>query len=542
MNSYREAEDYANAVINGKIITGKLVKLACQRFIDDINNPMYEYRVEEVKKCLKFLNCLKHYTGAHNGKPFELLPFQVFITANLVGLYNTGSNRRKYTQAYIQLSRKNGKSFWAAALSLYFFLLDGEAAAEVLVLANSREQAKTIDFAIISALAQQLDAKQKTMQIFRDYLSIPKLKCRLKVIAAEARTGDGYNASVGLIDEFHEAPDNKMIDLVVSSQGMRERPLCLVITTAGFDLGKPCYNMRNYCVDVLNGIQDDPTQFAAIYELDDDDDWQDSKNWIKSNPALGQTVKLAYLKEQVKKATNNPINEVGVKTKNLNIWCQSSDVWIQNQRIVESMKELDFKQFNDCVAYVGVDLAAVSDLTAVNWLIQQDGKFYNITKYYLPEAALIDKTNKETYKLWRRTGQLTITPGNVTDYDYVLRDIMESTKYLMIAGVYYDSWNATQFAINATEAGLPMQPYSQAIGNFNRPTKEFERLMLQGHVILNKSEVTSFCFRNVIIKQDINGNAKPVKYDDNNKIDGVIAILTALGGYLEQNKYSNEII
>jgi phage terminase large subunit-like protein len=541
MNSYREAEDYANAVINGKITTGKLVKLACQRFIDDINNPAYEYRVDEVKKCLKFLNCLKHYTGAHNGKPFELLPFQVFIVANITGLYIKGTARRKYTQAYIQLARKAGKTMLAGALCLYFLLLDGEAASEVLLVANTRAQAKDVDFATVKALAEQLDRKQKTLKIFRDNITAPK-NSRLKVLAAEAGSNDGFNCYVGLYDEYHEAPDTKLLDVIVSSQGMRESPLMLVITTAGFDLGKPCYNMRNYCVDVLNGIQDDPSQFAAIYELDDGDDWQDEKNWIKSNPALGQTVKLAYLKEQVKKATNNPINEVGVKTKNLNIWCQSSDVWIQNQRIVESMKELKFEQFNDCVAYVGVDLAAVSDLTAVNWLIPQDGKFYNITKYYLPEAALIDKTNKETYKLWRRTGQLTITPGNVTDYDYVLRDIMESTKYLMIAGVYYDSWNATQFAINATEAGLPMQPYSQAIGNFNRPTKEFERLMLQGHVILNKSEATSFCFRNVIIKQDINGNAKPVKYDDNNKIDGVIAILTALGGYLETNKYSNEII
>jgi phage terminase large subunit-like protein len=119
---------------------------------------------------------------------------------------------------------------------------------------------------------------------------------------------------------------------------------------------------------------------------------------------------------------------------------------------------------------------------------------------------------------------------------------MEVDKIATIQGIYYDSWNSTQFAINATELGLPMIPFSQSIGNFNRPTKEFERLMLQGNVTLDKNEATMFCFRNVSIKTDHNENSKPVKYSDANKIDGVIAILTALGGYLTNIHYDNEIL
>jgi phage terminase large subunit-like protein len=134
-----------------------------------------------------------------------------------------------------------------------------------------------------------------------------------------------------------------------------------------------------------------------------------------------------------------------------------------------------------------------------------------------------------------------VTKGNVTDYDYVLKELMELDKIATIQGVYYDSWNATQFAISATELGLPMVPYSQAISNFNRPTKEFERLMLQGNVVIDRNDATMFCFRNVSIKTDHNGNAKPVKYNDVDKIDGVIAMLSALGGYLTKERYSNEI-
>jgi phage terminase large subunit-like protein len=79
--------------------------------------------------------------------------------------------------------------------------------------------------------------------------------------------------------------------------------------------------MRSYCLEVLAGVKQDDSLFAAIYELDEHDDYTDEANWIKSNPALGATVSLDFIREQVNKAKNNPSDEVGVKTKTLNIWC-----------------------------------------------------------------------------------------------------------------------------------------------------------------------------------------------------------------------------
>ena len=234
------------------------------------------------------------------------------------------------------MARKQGKSFFAAALCMYFLIADGEASAEVLLLANSRQQAKDIDFAVVSALAKQLDLKQKQLKQFRDYLSIPSTQSRLKVLAAEAKTGDGYNCSFGLIDEYHESPDSKMKDLVVSSQGMRQSPHCCIVTTAGFDRSKPCYFLRCYCSEVLHTTKEDDSLFAMIYELDEGDDWQDENNWIKSNPCVGQTVTYKYIKEQVTKEKNNPADEVGVKTKTINIWCSGAITWSPEQYILKS--------------------------------------------------------------------------------------------------------------------------------------------------------------------------------------------------------------
>ena len=253
-------------------------------------------------------------------------------------------------------------------------------------------------------------------------------------------------------------------------------------------------------------------------------------------------MKRQYLIEQVQQAKNNTSLEVPTRTKNLNQWIQSSDIWISPTIINSSTQEVDLSKFSITQsAYVGVDLASVSDLTAVSLMIPYDDKFYFKTFYYLPQSALENNSNAEMYKEWRRLGYLTITDGNVTDYDYILNDILKANNNVIIAKVCYDSYNATQWAIDATSAGLPLEPFSQSLGNFNRPTKEFERLIKSGRVVIDNNEITRWCFRNVIMKLDFNDNCKPTKGEAQSKIDGVIAMIEALGGYLSEPQYSNQI-
>ena len=109
---------------------------------------------------------------------------------------------------------------------------------------------------------------------------------------------------------------------------------------------------------------------------------------------------------------------------------------------------------------------------------------------------------KDLYGDWRRQGLITITPGNVTDYDYILNDLMRIREIVFIQKVAYDAWNATQFVINATDQGLPMEEFSQALGNFNRPTKEMERLLLSGRAVIDNNVINRHCFRNVIMARE----------------------------------------
>lgn len=533
-------EQYIDSVKNGGISAGIYTIMAVDRFINMRNDDRFIFDKKKVNKVIRFFLILRHFIGKHSGERFVLQPWQEFIVAAIYGFYYKDSGLRVVNSAYIEMARKQGKTAFAAGLCLYHEIADGENGAEVYLAANSRDQAK-IAYKFCSQFAMRLDEKSNILKIYRDYIDFNATASTLKVLAADSSKLDGPNPSMYLLDEFHAAKNSGMKDVLQSGQGTRENPMSVIITTAGFDKSSPCYIYRESCIDVLKGSKEDNGLFAIIYSLDEDDDWRDEKNWIKSNPNLGVTVRMEYLRSQVQKAINSPIDEVGVRTKNINQWCDSSITWIPDARISECSKKINISNYQGRDCYVGIDLSSVSDITAVSCMIEDDGKFIFFNKYYLPEDALNTKENKQLYSQWVKEGYLTLTQGNVVDYDYILSDLLSLDKRLFIVKIGYDSWNSTQFVINATDKGLPMEPVSQSIGNFNRPTKEIERAILSGNVIIENNPITRFCFANVIIKMDHNGNAKPSKESGKNKIDGVIAMIEAMGVYLMTPQYSNSI-
>lgn len=431
-----------------------------------------------------------------------------------------------------------------AAIGLYCMIADGESGSEVDCLASSRDQAKIL-FDLSKNFIGTIDPKEKLVKRYRNQLKFDLTKSQMTCFAADSNKLDGLNAYVGIVDEYHSAPDSGVYDVIKSSQGMRKNPLMIVITTAGFNLEGPCYEMRRVNIEIMRGVKQDDSQFTLIYTLDEADDWTDEKNFIKSNPTLGQTVSIQFLRDQIQQAMNNPSMEVGIRTKNLNQWCQSSSVWIPDKYILNATDCVDLTKFNDCVCFLGVDLAAVGDMTAMAVMIPKDYKYYYKVFYYLPEYTINNSPNSDKYRYWHQKGYLTLTPGNVTDYDYITNDIIKlQEKYgLLIESIGYDSYNATQWAIDCTSKGLNLIPVSQSIGNFSRTTKEMERLlrMDNGSVIIDNNPITRWCFANVAIKEDLNENIKPTKVSANQKIDGVIAMLQAQQSYFNCPQYGYEI-
>ena len=534
-------EQYVDDVENNKIITCEYIKLAIKRFKSFIVRDDIYFDAEKVNDVIVFISKIKHYLGKTAGKNFILEKWQEFVLANIFGFYYKENNRRVTRNVFMFMARKQGKSAFMSAITLYLLIAEGEESPEIIFAANSSKQARILlDMALL--FAKSLDPKQQFLKLYRNDIKFKPNNGKIQVVSSDTSRLDGLNASSYIIDEFHEAKDTKMIDVLSSSQGMRENPLGIIITTAGSNLEGPCKKKYDTSIEILKGLKSDDSIFSAIYTLDIDDNWQNEKNWIKSNPNLDVTVEKSFIKSEVLKAKNNSSDEFGVKTKTINIWCGNSELtWLQNELIVKHTKEINLDDFVGCSCYVGVDLAEVEDLTAVSILIEKENKFYFKTIYLLPESALLNHSEQEKYKNWYRQKELIITNGVVTDYTYITNYLIELNQSIRIETVFYDSWHSAQWSISATEAGLNMQVFSQSLANFTRSTREFERQIKLNNIIIDNNEITRFCFRNVVLKSDHNNNVKPTKTQHKNKIDGVIAMLMAFGWFLITPKIDNTI-
>ena len=549
---YQKYKQYALDVVQGKQIACKYVIQACERYLSWFDRDDFIFRPEKADAVINFISKLKHYSGRFNRKPFILLPYQKWMIYSIFGWYYKDDPETRVTRKiYIELARKQGKTSYLSAISL-FSLLETPAA-EVYMVANNAMQAK-ICFDMSSNFLSSIDPKGKFFERYRDSIRFNATKSKIQVLSNNSSGNDGYSPSFFVLDEAHEQPDSKAWDVMISGQGARYNDNCLaaIITTAGFNKFLFCYEYRATCTEILANLKNDDSQFIAIYTQDEEDDiFNDEECWIKSNPSLGITVSKEYLREQVINAQNNTSLLTGVLTKNFNLWCDSMDTWITHDGLLACSKSFELSDFNpdEDLCTVGIDLASVSDLTAVSALVYKDEKYYFKSWAFVPESCLNpSNSNCELYRRWKREGFLQVTGGNCTDYDKILE--LLGNFPLTISSIAYDQWNATQFVIQGQTLGLPFEPYSQSIFNFNRPTREFERLLKSGKVVLDYNPITLWCFSNCVLKHEPScDNVKPIKSGSGksekksgqNKVDLVISLLQSLGRFLEQPQFDTSI-
>lgn len=528
---------YPKAVLTGEIIACEYVKRACKKFLDWFDREDIEFRTDKADKIINFCYNITH--SKNKQLQIEIQEWQKFILFAVLGWYYKGTDERVIHNVYIEVARKNGKSTLISLIALYMMMGDGEYSSEVDIVANSHKQAQIL-YKMSSDYCESIDPKGKYFKRYRDNIQFTKTKSKIQVLASDTKTLDGYNSYCFIQDEVHEAPNDLLYNVLKTSQASRKNPLGILITTAGLNMDSFCYQYRQNCIDILYDLKKDDSTFSLIYTLDDEDDFRDSEMWVKSNPNMGVSVRESYLKEQVLQAENNPSLSSNIQTKNFNIWSQTFDVWIDDRYLVESAKSISLDFFIDKQVIVGVDLAAVSDLTAISLMTEEDGIYYFWSRYYIPTSALSHNYNCVKYKDWRSQGFLKAVNGNITDYEVITDDFCGfREKGIYITNIFYDNWNSTQWAIDMTNKGFMLTPFSQTIGNFNRPTKEFERLIKSGRIVYDANPITRYCFNNACLRVDYNGNAKPQKAgSENNKIDGCISMVQALGGYLTQPQYT----
>lgn len=541
------AEFYAEQVRSGAILVCEYVRLAVERYYADLDRALDEGRYFDKKAAMRaihFIEKLKHTKGEWAGQRFRLEPWQQFVLWNIFGWKNADGTRR-FRYAYIEIARKNGKTALSAGIGLYMLFADGESRPEVYSAATVKDQAK-ICFSDAVEIVKATDLKNY-LTPYRNSIVYELKGGTMKPLSSDYGTHDGLNPSCGIIDEFHAHKDSGMFDVIKSAFGARRQPLMFVITTAGFNKSGACYAYWENVIKVLRGVNEDDSLFGIIYTLDDKSEWDDPKMWIKANPNLGVSLSADYLADQVKDAKNRPEAVRNVMTKNVDLWVDAERTWILDdawQKCIGTTAPADLK---GCACWGGLDLSNVSDITAYVLLFHENDRFQLLPHFWIPEEKMREKIRKENinYDKWVAEGYVTVTPGNVIDYDFVKADILRIVADYDLRTSAYDRWNSSQTIIDLQNEGMECNPFGQGYGSMSAPTKEFEKLVLTGKIEHFGNPVLRWMLASTLVKTDPAGNIKPDKEKSTQKIDGIVAAIMALGEWMtaqandERNPYEN---
>lgn len=542
------AELYAEQVRSGEILVCEYVRLAVERYYADLDRALDMGRYFDKKAAMRaihFIEKLKHTKGEWAGQRFRLEPWQQFVLWNIFGWKNADGTRR-FRYAYIEIARKNGKTALSAGIGLYMLFADGESRPEVYSAATVKDQAK-ICFSDAVEIVKATDLKNY-LTPYRNSIAYELKGGTMKPpLSSDYGTHDGLNPSCGIIDEFHAHKDSGMFDVIKSAFGARRQPLMFIITTAGFDKSGVCYAYRENVIKVLRGVNEDDSLFGIIYTLDDKSEWDDPKMWIKANPNLGVSLSADYLADQVKDAKNRPEAVRNVMTKNVDLWVDAERTWILDDVWQKCIGTTDPADLKSCACWGGLDLSNVSDITAYVLLFHENDRFQLLPHFWIPEEKMLEKVRKENinYDKWVAEGYVTVTPGNVIDYDFVKADILRIVADYDLRTSAYDRWNASQTIIDLQNEGMECNPFGQGYGSTSAPTKEFEKLVLTGKIEHFGNPVLRWMLASTLVKTDPAGNIKPDKEKSTQKIDGIVAAIMALGEWMtaqaddESNPYEN---
>lgn len=531
---------YAYDIIEGREVAGKLIILACKRFLSWFDRDDLIFNYDDVDAKIRFVSKFKLTEDPFTGKPFNLLPYQQWIFANIFGFFYKGTDNRVIRNVLLLMARKQGKTQLAAGLLLSALVMDKQISVTGYTIANSSEQAG-LAFKAISDLCSTVDPKQKVFQrgkarVIKN-IEIPATKSRIRVLSSDTSKLDGLNPQIFIQDEGHAAKTDDIWGVMTTGQDARHNPLAISISTAGFLVGEeyPLYAQWRACKNILEGCVDDDSWFSALYQIDEDDDWKDPTVWKKACPSLGITIPESAIKSKLNNVISNPSMEVQFKTKQLNIWCQSETTWISNEKIKEVTGRVDYDMFDpeEDVCIIGVDLAERSDLCTVTLLVHKDDIFYFKAYPFICRDAYENSKNKDLYRQWVRQGYLILVDEESIDINWVVKYIQEIENHIPIAVCAYDPYHANQLKIECKKEGIRMRPVRQGLSAFAEPTAVLEHLILTKQCVIDDNPVIRWCFSNVLIKTDENENKKPVKSGQNNKIDIVVAMIQSVKLWME---------
>lgn len=521
--------EFVSAVLSGLIPSCKMVKLACQRYLDDHKRDDLYFDWLEVQRFVAFSAQLKHFKGELAGQYIRLEPWQIFIAANIFGWKYKATKRRRFTYADVFVPRKNGKTTFASVIALYCMILDGEAGAEVYAAAVDREQAK-ICFEASKELIRG-SIFERVVKIYTNSLVYGKAASSYKPLSKDSKNKDGLNPSCAICDERHAWANNAIYEVLKTGVGARSQPLIFSISTAGTDTSLPYFTDVQVLKDVMLGLKEKDNHFIMLYQPDEEDAWDDPMTWQKVNPNYGISLSASYMENEYLEAKMRGGSTLAAFcTKNLNMWVDAPEVWISDDTVRDNNSDLDESLLLGEECYVGLDLASKSDLTAAAFFFPKYMAFKIL--YIVPEAKVTEQEDRVDYRRWHEQGWLTVSPGKVIDEDWYMSRLLQELDKYKVKSIAYDPWGMWNMLQKFGRYQEYLMEYQQSIRFMSVPTKWFESAVLKNELNFMHNPILRWNMKNVVIYTDPNANIKLDKARSRNKIDGVVACVDAIGAWL----------
>jgi len=491
------------------------------------------------ERAMQFVRLLTLTKCTQSGQPepFEPMGWFARLIGNIYG-WRKSDQTRLYKRVLVMMARKNGKTQSIAALALaeLFGIDQAEAQPEVYMAAKSVEQASYC----FSAARDMVRADNDLSSICRITDSTKTIQNSmnggvLKVLSAEGKSKHGSNPSCVIFDELHAwgGPEQELYDALTSGSVARRQPLFLMISTAGSNIESICGREYQFAKKIISGIAQDPTYYPLIYELPNDADWTDEKNWALANPGLGITIKIEALRDEVNLALARPAEQNRVRRLHFNQWTETSEVWIPPIEWDECKAE-SWPDLSGMPCYAGLDLSMTRDLSALACVWIVDERIYCKTHYWIPGSDITERSKRDgvRYDDWIYQGYIEATPGEVVDYTYITRRIIEIAEQYGIKQLAYDRWGAEGIRQALEADGINVCQFGQGFRSMSAPSKELENRVFGRKIYHDGNPVMRWNFSCCSKNEDAAQAIKPAKTkgaQSSQRIDGVVALVMALG-------------
>lgn len=502
----------------------------------------FDHDLAEYVATVLWTSLFFHTEGRWAGKPFVLAKWQEIIVRLLVGWKNA-EGFRHFRRLILWIARKNGKSEFLAALGLLFFVCDGEKGGQGYNFARNEKQGSVIYKKMRAMIAMSPKLRGAMHKPTKRTFYHPELNAVWELLPGNAEGKHGLSASVIIGDEAHECVDDTLYNTLHQSTAARDQPIELIASTAGHRGRRWGWKLYEECEQILDGRLHQATTLAVIFAADKDATLEDDQALRDANPNLGISPKLEYLLEERGKARENPRLENDFRRYHLNQWTDQVTRWIPLPKwdacaTRKAWNKADWEAFRETLrgraCFAALDLSSVRDVTALVYLFppsEDDPHWRLYFRFFVPEESAEERTRTDRveYERWVREGAMEATPGNVVDQDAVKKAVLEDGEFFKILQLGVDPWNATKLNAELLDEGVPVINMRQGIPTLGGPSKEFERMVFAAELDHGGHPVARWMVGNAAIRFDSNGNFKPDKEKSSEKIDGVVAMVMAVG-------------